>query len=304
VPPTNRRYVADHFGLVLDGVKTGFVKHVEGGNAVGQVVVEKNLQPPNPAHKHIGGVKYESITLQVGLTLQGLVYDWISGGWAGNFQVKDGSIVIYDAAFKPVSERQFFHALLTETTFPTLDAASKSEAFITVKFQPENTRMAAPQGTKPPALNRKAKIWAVANFRLEIDGLDCKGVSKIDSFTVRQVVSEIPIGEGRDYGTQTTMLEFPNLRITLSAASAQSWQDWFDKFIIEGNNAADNEKNGAVVFLAPDHKTELGRVKFFGLGIFKLAPENAEDGNEQMNHMAAELYCQRMEFSVVKPVKA
>ena len=38
MPVATRSYVAGNFQLVLDGVKTGFLKSLDGGAAVGEVV--------------------------------------------------------------------------------------------------------------------------------------------------------------------------------------------------------------------------------------------------------------------------
>ena len=66
-------------------------------------------------------------------------------------------------------------------------------------------------------------------------------------------------------------MEFPNLAVTLAESHAQTWQDWFDDFVVKGNNGQDNEKNGSLTFLAPDLKTTLATINFFNLGIFRLS---------------------------------
>ena len=55
------------------------------------------------------------------------------------------------------------------------------------------------------------KQFLPSNFRLEIDGLDCTKVSKIDSFTVKQPIQTDDIGDKRDYKKEPGKLEFPNL---------------------------------------------------------------------------------------------
>ena len=52
-----------------------------------------------------------------------------------------------------------------------------------------------------------------------------------------------------------------------------------------------------LTFLAPDLKSELGKVKFFNLGIFRLDDDASEDATGAViRRFQAELYCERMEF--------
>jgi len=83
--------------------------------------------------------------------------------------------------------------------------------------------------------------------------------------------------------------------------AAPTWQAWFEDFVINGINDDAHEKNGALVFLSPNRQTELGRVNFFNLGIFKLAPAKA-DAAEQIQRVTAELYCERMQLQMAKPL--
>jgi hypothetical protein len=45
-------------------------------------------------------------------------------------------------------------------------------------------------------------------------------------------------------------------------------------------------------------KTELARVNFFNLGIFRFAPVKVENSADQIKRVTAELYCERMEFEL------
>ena len=100
--------------LTLDGVACGFVRSVGGGDTVADVVevpVAGSLFP----RKHVGSPGIEDFVVEIGFGMSSAVYDWIAASWTSSFLRKDGSIVEADATLKPRSERQFFHALLTET---------------------------------------------------------------------------------------------------------------------------------------------------------------------------------------------
>jgi hypothetical protein len=294
--PDRRSYTAGSFFFNLEGVKCGFIKSVEGGGISAEVINEPS-GPEYYVRKHIGQPKYEDFGLQIDLSMDKSVYDWIAASWSGKYLRRDGSIQAADYNLNVRSEREFFNALITETTFPAMDASSKEPCYIKVKFAPEITRFKKGSGKLSAGAGKGAqKKWLPANFRLEIDGLDCTRVSKVDSFTVKQSVQTDDIGDARDYLKEPGKLEFPNLGISLAESFAQSWMDWHEDFVIKGNSGDEQEKNGSLTFLSPDLKQELAQIKFYHLGIFRLAPEKSEASAEQIKRVLAELYCERMEF--------
>ena len=276
--------------LVVQGVQCGFVNSADGGDAYGDVVEEK-AGPDFYVKKHLGGVKYDEIRVQVGLGLTHDFYDWIAASWKQNYSRKDGSVITADVNFNAVSELDFFHALITEVAFPALDAASKDPFRLDVKFAPEFTRKKKGAGKVTAPKPQKQSL--VSSFRLELGGLPTAKVSRVEPFTVTQEIATDDIGDGRDIAKEPGKLDFPNLRVTLAAAGADPWIQWADDFIVQGKNDAGSEKNGAIVLLSPDLKTELGRVSLFGVGIFRLRRVQAK--------LVADLYCERMELQVGKP---
>lgn len=265
------------FVLMLDGVNVGIVKSAAGGGATADVVSEAGST--FFSKKHIGAAKYEDVTMQVGLSMNKAFYDWITAGWKGNFQSKTGSILACDSNFNILSQRDFSNALITEVTIPAMDASSKDAAYMTLKFSPESTRYKKSSG-KVTGIDTRQKLWLPSNFRLNIPSLDCTRVSKIEALTVQRTARNI---------------SFPNLKITFSDTTAQTWIDWHDAFVIKGNNGDANEKTGSLVFLAPDLQTPFGTINFFNLGIFRLSLDSSDVTPDQVQHVTAELYCERME---------
>src|SRR5262249_14886234 len=115
-----------------------------------------------------------------------------------------------------------------------------------------------------------------------IGGLDCTKVSKIESFTGKQ---------------QGKLVEFPNLRIELASASAESWRAWFGSFVIDGNSSSANEKTGTLSFLTPHMANAVATNTLHHLGIFRLENEPADTSGAVMR-VVAELYCERMELGI------
>lgn len=295
-----RQFVTGNFVLTLGGVKCGFLKSVDGGGISAEVINE-------PAgsdffvRKHIGQPKYEQFTLQFGFGMTSPIYNWIADSWNMNYERRNGAVIACDGDLQPKSQRDFTGALITETTIPACDGSSKEPSYMTVKFAPEYTAFVTPQSvvdTDGGPSKLEQKIWLPANFRLEIEGLDCTRVNKIDSFTVKQTAVTDDIGDARDYAKVPGKIEFPNLKITLAESTAESWKQWHDSFVIKGNNDEDAERDGSLIFLSPDRQRELARINFKNLGIFKLQPDKAEANADQIQRVTAELYCEKMDFDM------
>lgn len=292
-----RSYVSGNTALTLDGKTCGFIKSVAGGAVTAEVIQE----PSGPSYftkKHIGQPKYEDVTMQMGFTMTKPVYDWIQQSWTMSRPRKSGSLIAASYDLKAESERQFFNAMITETTIPAMDGASKEPAYMTVTFSPEYTRVQKASGPIDalPFGKNEQKVFLPSNFKLEIDGLDCSKVSRVESFTVRQTVVTDNIGDARDFAKEPGKLEFPNLKITIVEATAQPFLDWHENFVIKGNNDEGAEKKGSLTLLSPDLKTPLAKIKFYNLGVFRIQPDKSESGADQVRRLTVEMYVERMEF--------
>ncbi|MGH2764414.1 MAG: hypothetical protein ACRDKA_00635, partial [Actinomycetota bacterium] len=200
------------------------------------------------------------------------------------------------------SKLDFFNGLITETTIPGCDAASKEAAYLRLKISPEALRFSRASGKVGGAVGKsEQKTWVPSAFKLTIEGLDCSKVSKIDPFTVKQAILFDEIGDAREMVKAPSQVEFPNLRVTLSESGAQSWLDWHEDFVIKGNNDDSQERNGRLAFLAANQKDEFAAVKLFNLGIFRIAPDKFEATKDQIKRVTADLYCERMEFHYPRP---
>jgi T4-like virus tail tube protein gp19 len=282
-------YTVSRSALLIEGAQI-IPKSVEGGVPLGKVVTDAATNT-----KHLAGVEYEEISAEVGIGTKSPLLDWVAQSWKGTALRKSGSIVDLNFDYKAVGEREFKDALITQTTIPTLDAASKEAAYFTVKLAPTSIRQSAGSGTVLKS-SLTQKTWLASGFRFEMDGLDGKGVARIESFSVGQPAATDNVGETRDYEKQAGKLVFPNLKISLNQSSASTWSQWFNDFVVMGNNGDDREKKGGIAFLDPYLK-ELGRVNLFNCGIFRLAPTKAV-ATDAIKRVTAELYCERMELAV------
>jgi ribosomal protein L28 len=298
---TTRSSVSRYFSLVLDGHESaGFLKSVEGGGIKGELIAQQVGGQPYRV-KHINNPIIEPVTVQVGMEMSEPLYDWIRKSWAGECKRNSGSILTADFYRQVVHEYQFTQALVLETTIPTLDAASKEGAYMTVKFQPETATHSIPKGGSVISAIAPArqKLWHPSDFRLEIDGLNCAAVSKIESFTVKQNVKPMACGPDWMYQIEPTSLEFPNLTVLLSQAHAGDFVAWHEDFVISGNNRAEKEKTGAIVLLNRNRTKELLRINLKSVGIVNVVPEKVDVTTDAIRRVKAELYVEEMEFEYV-----
>ena len=151
------------------------------------------------------------------LSLDPIFYAWISDTLQQKNLHRDITILTLDNSNRIRRRSDFIEAFITEITFPKNDGSSKDPCYLTVKFSPEYTRHKKGDGSKAKAqIGPARKRWIASNFRLQIDGLDCKKVNAIDGFTIKQKIQEDAIGERRESVRVPGRLDFPNLQVTLT----------------------------------------------------------------------------------------
>jgi T4-like virus tail tube protein gp19 len=285
-----RAYALEQFRLELDGLDAGTVETADGGGASADVVSEK-VGPDGVAHKHLAGVKYEDITITCGPSMWKGLYALLGDTLNRNISPKNGAVVGGDS-FSEQERMNFYNALVSEITFPGLDAGSKDPAFLTVKLRPEYTQWV--EGQKPVSgpgtTDGRQKKWVPANFALRIDGLDCTRVQAIDPLTVRLVAGE-DLSDLRGYGSQPTRLDVPNLAVTLADSDAVTFRAWLDDFVIKGNNGSETEKHGTLEYRSTTQQVYFA-LKFQNLGIVKLTRLPLEA--DKVRRVRAEMYCEQI----------
>lgn len=289
----DRGYGTSNFAFELEGAKAGFISSVEGG-AISAEVVEEATGMSVARKKHLGPVKFEEIQFEAGFGMGKPIYDWISDSVDGKATRKDGAIVAADFNLRERQRRSFQEALITEVTIPACDGASKEPGYLKIKVKPESIEnKPGSGGSISGPSNKKQKQWSPANFRLDIPKVNCKGVKKIEAFTIKQKVAENAVGEMRDYEAEPTKVEYPNLRLVVSSQLAGDFVKWHEDFVIKGNNADESEKTGSLSLLSADLKEEIAKVSFFNLGISRL--EYKASSGEGLD-CVIDLYVERMEI--------
>jgi phage tail-like protein len=298
----NRAYTAGKFAIDVDGVNAGWVSSVEGGQAWSEVITER-VGVDHLQHKHVGGVKYEDLSISCGTGMSRSFYEWIKASFDRKVARKNGAVIACDYNFKEVSRLTWMNGLISEIGFPALDASSKDPAKLSVKVSPEFTRTTVRSGgevgpSKYSLGRGEQKKWLPSNFRIKIDHSDraCSRVNKIDGITLKQKIIENPVGELRDYEKEPASLEIPNLVLTLPDSHADEFYKWHESFVISGRNDQSQERSGTLEYLTSDLKTVLFTLTFTGLGIFRLTPEKVEAGSDNIRRVRAEMYCEDISF--------
>src|SRR3954469_776611 len=172
-----RSYTAGHFELRIDAgnsasKSTAFLKSVDGGY-VRQSLVDEAIGPHNLRIKHTSVAEIEPFSIEFGLAGAENVLEWIQASWRKNWSRKNGQVSHADFNHFTTFEHEFYDALITETTFPTLDGSSKEPAYIKIKLQPERVVVKKTDGQRLQSSGgQKQKMWTCAGFRLNIDGIE------------------------------------------------------------------------------------------------------------------------------------
>ncbi|ACY17163.1 phage tail protein [Haliangium ochraceum] len=296
----NRRaYTAGHFLFHLDGdSETTWLKSVDGGGVKGSVMEEPLSLATTPL-KHLATVEIEPLSLEIGMSASSPIFRWIQDSWNSKFSRRNGSIIHADFNLDALIEQSFQDALVSEVTFPALDGSDKSPAYINMKLQPERMELKSGDKRKIKGVDsQKQKLWTPSSFRLEIEGIDCKHVNKIDSFTVKQKIKQLYIGSSRYPELEPTGVEFPKLSLSIGAAHARDFMAWHEAFVVKGDKDPKHQKTGALEFLDPATAKTIFSIQLNNIGINALSLEKSDANAESIKRFNIELYIESMDLDL------
>jgi T4-like virus tail tube protein gp19 len=293
-----RTHTAGHFELQIDGhPSTAYLKTVDGGY-VRAALMDEPIGPENYRIKHTSVVEIEPFSVDFGISGADQVLKWIQASWRKNWSRRNGQITHANFDLYQTFEHEFFDALITETTFPTLDGASKDAAYIKIKVQPERVVTKKTGGGRISSkMGPKQKLWMCSGFRLKIDGLDgIEYTNKIESFTIKQGVRKFYTGEDRFPQIEPTKIEFPAITGTVGLAYADGLMKWYEQYVVTGQADPKAQKSGSLEFLAPDRGQTLFRINLYEVGLHHLSMLQSHANADQIKRMKFELYVGRMDL--------
>ena len=296
--PKKRSYAAGRFAFGIDGSFAGYVKKVSGGNIKGEIG-EHNLGTSAQQKKHISNIKHEPLTMEIGMGMGKELWDWIKASWDKGFVPKDTELKSNDLDAGQI-KRHFQDSYIRKTQIPACDTSKPEPGYLTIQLDPRIIRYEdGRENPFPGDAEDDRKKWLCSNFQLEIDGLPCERIAKIDSFTWEQKVVEDDVGKHRDSQEEAASLQIPNLKLSIDMQDFRQWFDWFKFMVIDQHSSERGEKNGTLSFLASDQKEELATINFSHLGIMSLEQEAVEANAEEVARFTVELYCESMRFDKV-----
>lgn len=294
-----RSYTAGHFELLIDGhASTAYLKTVDGGY-VKASTIDEPVGPENMRIKHISTVDVEPFTIDFGIAGGNDILKWIQQSWRKQYTRRNGQISHANFDLYRTFEHEFFDALITETTFPTLDGSSKDTAYLKIKLQPERvvSRKAASGARITGNMGAKQKLWTASSFRLNIDGLDdIKFANKIDSFTIKQGIKKFYTGEDRFPQIEPTKIDFPNLSGTISLEYADGLLQWYNDYIVKGKADPKAQKSGSLEFLSPDKKSTIFQINLYEVGLHALQIPQSQANQDQIKRVKFDFYVGRMDI--------
>jgi hypothetical protein len=257
---------ASRVQITIDGTHT-LVQRFAGGHATAEVLSLREGTERLP-RKSISTVRFEPMVWQLGVSMGQPMLDWANSFIQNSHERKEGVIAFANANLEATGYLDFRDALITEFGMPGLDGSSKEAAFFTMTVRPQETTRRKGDRVKLQGDVKKQKLLR-SNFRVTVGSLPTTRVKAVDamSFTMR-------VQERRDQRFAQiipTIVELPDLMMTIAGADLAPWEDWFTDFVINGNNDSAAEVSGAIEYLAPNGKDVLATLELSQIGIFELA---------------------------------
>ena len=131
---------------------------------------------------------------------------------------------------------------------------------------------------QPPG---KAKEWLRSNFRVEIGGLPCDRVMRVDAFTWTCA----PDGA----------ITVPDVRLVISRADLAAWEAAARRWFIDRDNRDRDEMTGRITVLAADGKDELAAIELGNVGLRKFSHDEVGDAG---GAFAVVLYAEKLGLTV------
>jgi phage tail-like protein len=300
VNDSQRSYAAAHFALELDGLtdQQSTIRSIEGGGVKLDVMTYQQGGIYD-RWRQLGKPKYDDIKIQIAATTSAPMYTWIEKFFTGTPDRRNGAIVAGDFYYKERARREFSAGLITELSFPKLDATDKSAAYFGLTVAVEDIQYKPGSGSAlTVSLPRTQNLWTCCNFHLELDGFNTDTVTKIDGFTIKHNVVEYHSG-GQLSPTKTpSAVEFPNLSFYVPESVSQPFADYITNKnqLATFNQVRHSPINGRLVAL-DNQGRELFYITITGCDLFAITPDSSNASSEEIKQVKLDLYTENMSFT-------
>jgi hypothetical protein len=283
--------------LTFDGLPGwAYIRSVDGG-FVKTNVVDEPIGIENLHIKHTSTVEIEPFSVELGMSAGREILHWIQQSWRKEYSRRHGDVVHGDFDHKSIGCHHFVDALITETTFPTLDGSAREAAYLKFKFLPESVNYVPERGGRPflTITDSAQKDFSLNAFRLTIDKAPIIGVTKIEGFTVKQGIKRLYVGQQRFPQIEPTKIEFPNIVVTIPETNALPIFAWYQEFIMKGGRD-DKHTTGAIEFLSPDKQRVILTVELKEVGLVSANIIASQANQASSKNVRFELYVGAMDL--------
>ncbi|MDR4495180.1 MAG: hypothetical protein AB7P17_11560 [Nitrospirales bacterium] len=261
--------------LELGGQIAGPISSLDSGFISGQVIEHPSTQSSYP-QKQLAGILYEDIAMKCGQTMSPALYQWIQQTLAGPPSQRSGAILTTNLNNQITDRKQFEDALLTEVTFPALNALAATTPValgLTIKSSQLTYQGGSGSQIGVP-LAPKVSPWLASNFRLMIDGLEqaCNFVTQVEPILWKRAVTQSPVGARHAPVVTSGQIQTSPLVITLPQSQAAQFTQWFYQFVVQGQASDADERSGTLEYLTSDRQARLFTLRFEHLGILRMSP--------------------------------
>jgi len=269
-------------------------RSIEGGSIKADVMTYQNGGTYD-RWRQLGKPKFEDIKLQVGMAMSAPFYDWIKEFFLGHAVRKDGAIVAADFYYKERARREFTDAMIKELTFPKLDGSDKNAAYMNVALSVEDIKFIKGGGAelKQNAGDTAQKDWKACNFKFFLGSFDCKNVTKVDSFTIKQNVLEYASGGRRSVSKTPSAIDWPQISFYLPESDAQPLFEHFTNRGVKGE--VPGRLNGHIEMYDNAQKTVFN-VAFLNADILNVQPDKLDATSEEIKQVKVDIYVESMTF--------
>jgi phage tail-like protein len=258
--------------LELDGVQVGGLQAVTGCRPKGEVVsMKQTTQAGNPEIvKQLSTVRIVPCVLQMGLSNQQVVYQWINGMLTGQAQPKDLVLTqINRNTGRAALLIDVSNALVTSVRIPTFDAVSAETFSLELTVDAEEI-VRTDYGSSGPITSgtQAPRAPLLREFSFELVGVQAsQNISKVEGFTAKRQLIET-LGEQRIATVSLGELVVGDTEITTTPNFAAQFNSWFHSFVIQGQNNESDEKTAMLNVLSGTDPTPLLTFQLDGVGIF------------------------------------
>ncbi|MBX3158743.1 MAG: hypothetical protein KF773_22430 [Deltaproteobacteria bacterium] len=280
------------------GANAGFLKKFDGLQMEADIV-SNDLGPANIQKKHVANIKWTPAKATIGIGMGKEMYQIIKDAFDAKHKPFDGALHVADFNHKVQSSLNFTGGIMTEVTIPKMDGGSKDAAYFDVSWEAETVRwLKGDNSDIRGKIAPKQKAWLCSNFRFEMGGLPCSRVATIDSFTWKCGVTPDQIGIVREPTKHAAKVTIPDITVEVSMADYDAWAQAAKKWFVDGAHEEKDEMTGAIVFLNPNMKDEIGRITLENCGFKSFSRGALEANKEGIARFKVAFYCESMKFEI------